>query len=79
MNRSFGTSVGLIVPLFQHGTVLADLLPPDDRVPSESQSRMVTVACGLLVCAFIAVVIVRVRKNRQQAAQSKKESPSGKT
>lgn len=83
MNRCTLTSVCLTVPFLYGGSALADIpvpqtdvVPPSDTTGSQSQSWTTTVAGGLLVCAFVAVMIVRVRKGRQQSTQA--NSPADK-
>ncbi len=84
MNRSILTSVCLTVPFLYGGSALADIpapqtevVPPNETTGSESQSWMTTVAGGLLVCAFIAVVIVRLRRGRQQETQANSPADKG--
>lgn len=82
MKNSLLTSVGLMTPFLHNASLMADLaidpkdvVTPDPTTSSQTQPEprnpttesMTMIAGGLLVCAVIALAIVRLRNSRQKA------------
>lgn len=82
MKNSLLTSVGLMTPFLHNASLMADLaidpkdvVTPDPATSSQTQPEprnpttesMTMIAGGLLVCAVIALAIVRLRNSRQKA------------
>ena len=77
MNRNLCSSIGLLIPLAFHEELLADIAfdpsepaPWDEQSASQSQSWTTMAGTGLLLCAFLAMLIVRVKKARQRASEN---------
>ncbi len=82
MKSSLLTSVGLMTPFLHHASLMADLsIDPKDVVTPDPSTNtqtkpeprnpttesMTMIAGGLLLCAVIALAIVRLRNSRQKA------------
>lgn len=77
MKRCLCTSISLLFPVAFDEHAVADIaIDPSEIVPAEAQpasqtESWTTVAgAGLLLCAFIAMLIVRVKKARQHASDN---------
>jgi len=75
MKRHLITPLGLLIPLAFHERLIADIaIDPSEIVPakaqpdSQAQSWTTIAGTGLLLCAFIAMLIVRLKKARQRAS-----------
>lgn len=88
MKRHLFTSLGLLTSLGFQERLIADIaIDPSEMVPAEAQlgsqtqSWMTIAGTGLLLCAFIAMLIVRVRQTRQNRPENSTEVPgeSGKS
>lgn len=82
MKRHRFTPLALLTTLAFHERLIADIaIDPSDIVPAESQpdsqtQSWTTIAgAGLLLCAFIAMLIVRVKKARQHASENRPGAP----
>ena len=80
MKRRHFTPLGLLTSLAFHERLIADIsIDPSEIVPAEAQPDSQTqswttmAGTGLLLCAFIAMLIVRVKQTRQ----SKPENSTG--
>lgn len=82
MKNALLTSVGLMTPFLHHASLTADLsidpkdvMTPDPSTNTQTQPNptnptsesMTMIAGGLLLCAVIALAIVRLRNSRQKA------------
>ncbi len=77
MNQNLCASISLLFPFAFHERLIADIaIEPSEIVPAEaqpdsqSQSWTTIAGTGLLLCAGIAVLIVRVKNARHRASKS---------
>lgn len=75
--RNFITPLSLLPSLAFHEELFADIaidpseiIPADAPPDSQTQSWTTIAGAGLLLCAFIAMLIVRVKKARQRTSDN---------